>query len=58
LTINIYPQPYIGDIVTITVADIKGYQVRMGINAPKDLIVNREEIQQRVELGEANGDGQ
>lgn len=30
--------------VTVTILDIKGCQVRFGINAPKDIEVNREEI--------------
>lgn len=48
----------ISDDVTITVLDIKGNHVRIGINAPKDIIVNREEIHQRIELEEANGNCQ
>ena len=34
----------IGDSVTVTVLDIKGDRVRIGVNAPRDVIVNREEI--------------
>lgn len=34
----------IGDEVTITVLSVKGSQVRIGINAPKDVAVQREEI--------------
>jgi len=37
----------IGDSVTVTVLGVKGNQVRIGINAPKDLPVNREEVLQR-----------
>jgi carbon storage regulator len=41
----------LGDCVTVTVLDIKGSRVRIGVNAPRDVIVRREEIFQKAGTG-------
>lgn len=42
----------IGDKIMVTILDVKGTQVRIGINAPKDVSIHREEIYERIQSDE------
>ncbi len=49
LTRKIGESLIIGNNITITVLGVKGTQVRIGINAPKDVSVHREEIYKKLQ---------
>lgn len=45
----------IGDGVTVTIVDIRGDKVRLGIDAPKHVPVHRREVKDRIDRGESFG---
>lgn len=49
LTRRIGEMLMVGDDVNITILGVKGNQVRLGINAPEDIKVYREEVYQRIQ---------
>ena len=56
LTRRVGESVMIGDDVAITVLQVKGNQVRLGVNAPKTVSVQRQEIVQRPQQEHAPGD--
>ncbi len=48
----------IGDDVTVTVLGVKGNQVRIGVNAPRDVAVHREEIFERIKHEKRGGNSE
>jgi len=48
----------IGDNVSVTVLGVRGNQVRLGVDAPKDVAVHREEIYQKIQDEKDSSAGQ
>lgn len=46
----------IGDEVTVTVLAVKGNQVRIGIDAPRDVAIHREEIHEKIKQDQMGSD--
>jgi len=55
LTRRIGEKLRIGDEIAVTVLGVKGNQVRLGVDAPKDVAVHREEIYQRIQEDKEQG---
>jgi carbon storage regulator CsrA len=50
----------VGDNVTVKVLSVKGNQIRLGVEAPRNISVHREEVYERIQAGETmprNGGG-
>ena len=58
LTRRISESVIIGDDIVISVLGVRGGQVRLGIDAPKDVSVHREEIYQRIQQEKAQKENQ
>ena len=59
LTRRVGESVMVGTEVTVTVLGVKGNQVRLGVNAPKEVAIHREEIYERVQKEKAEeGEGE
>ena len=56
LTRKVGESVLIGDGIKVSILAIKGNQVRVGIDAPKDVSVHREEVRERLEEGKVSSE--
>lgn len=56
LTRRVHETLMVGDEVTVTVLGVRGNQVRIGINAPREVGVHREEIYERIKAEKRNNE--
>ena len=56
LTRRVGERLMIGDEISVTVLGVKGNQVRIGVDAPSNVIVHREEIYERIRSQRQNPD--
>jgi carbon storage regulator len=45
---------FIGDDIVVEVLDVHGQQVRLGLTAPKDVIILRQELAERMEQAQVS----
>ena len=57
LTRRVGESVMIDNDITVTILGVKGNQVRVGVNAPKEVAVHREEIYERIKAEEQANDG-
>jgi carbon storage regulator len=57
LTCDIHDGLLLGEEVVVTVLDVQGGQVRLGINAPRNIEVHREEVYRRIKGLDAGTNG-
>ncbi|MCA1947844.1 MAG: carbon storage regulator CsrA [Armatimonadetes bacterium] len=49
LTRKVHQSIIVGDDIEIVVLDVRGEQVRLGIKAPKDVVVHRKEVYEQIQ---------